>query len=288
MSRTVNDEFNGVADTLYIPLVSRIYVSKRFPDFFYDEKALSLEKYIPSDAIEKNSSEYTCMASACRQRVMDREIQKFLDKSPEGNVVFLGAGLETASDRIDMKKAKVYQVDLPDVICVREKALGRMENETLIPGDLFALDWAQDIDKSLPTMISVSGVYQYFHEEKIIQNIRAMKELFPKGELILDATNSDGLKFTNRFVQKTGNLDAMMYFGLDDPEEFCKKCHAELVSVSGFYADALKMKGRLKIMTRIFMYFTDKWKRVMVVHMRLNKSNGEDGPEPSFHHRQVL
>lgn len=279
MNTTGNDVFNGVADTLYIPLVSRIYVSKRFPEFFYDVKALSLEKYIPSDAIEKNSSEYTCMASACRQHVMDREIREFLAKSPEGNVVFLGAGLETASSRIDMRKAKVYQVDLPDVILVREKALGRMENETLIAGDLFALDWAQNLDRSLPTLLSVSGVYQYFHEEKIIQNIRAMKELFPKGELIFDATNSDGLKFTNKFVQKTGNLDAMMYFGLDDPEEFCKKCNAELVSVSGFYADALKMKGRLKVMTRIFMYFTDKWKRVMIVHMKLNKNDRKDSSE---------
>ena len=268
MSRTENNVFSGVADTLYIPLVSRIYVSKRFPEFFRDEKALSLEKYIPSDVIEKNSSEYTCMASACRQHVMDKKIETFLEKNPEGNVVFLGAGLETASSRIDMKKAKVYQVDLPEVIRVREKALGMMQNEMLIAGDLFALDWAKNMDRTIPTMLSVSGVYQYFHEDRIIENIRAMKELFPKGELIFDATNSDGLKFTNNFVQKTGNLDAMMYFGLDDPEEFSKKCGTELVSVSGFYADALKMKGRLKPMTRIFMYFTDKWKRVMVVHMR--------------------
>lgn len=270
MSQAENNVFSGVADTLYIPLVSRIYVSKRFPDFFYDAKALSLEKNIPSDAIEKNSSEYTCMASASRQHVMDREIREFLKKHPDGNVVFLGAGLETASSRIDMKKAKVYQVDLPDVISIREKALGKADNETLIGGDLFAMKWADQIDKTLPTLLSVSGVYQYFHEEKIVENIQAMKKLFPKGELIFDATNSDGLKFTNKFVQKTGNLDAMMYFGLDDPEAFNKKCGTTLVSVSGFYADALKLKGKLKLMTRIFMYFTDKWKRVMVVHLRLN------------------
>ena len=42
---------NGVEDTLYIPLVGRIYVSKKFPDFFYDAKALSLEEYIPTDNI---------------------------------------------------------------------------------------------------------------------------------------------------------------------------------------------------------------------------------------------
>ncbi|MFC2469734.1 MAG: class I SAM-dependent methyltransferase, partial [Negativicutes bacterium] len=32
----------GVADTLFIPLTARIYVSKRFPEYFYDKAALSL------------------------------------------------------------------------------------------------------------------------------------------------------------------------------------------------------------------------------------------------------
>ena len=36
-------KLDGVADTLYLPLAARIYVSKRFPEYFYDEKALSLE-----------------------------------------------------------------------------------------------------------------------------------------------------------------------------------------------------------------------------------------------------
>lgn len=265
--------FSGVADTLYIPLVSRIYVSKRFPQFFYDERALSLEGEIPSEVIEKNSSEYGCMASACRQHVMDQKIRVFLKRHPEGNLVFLGAGLETAADRVGARRARVYQVDLPEVIAVRERALGHAPNETLIGGDLFSLEWAQQMDRSLPTLLCVSGVYQYFHEEKIVENIRGMRELFPKAELIFDATNTDGLKFTNKYVRKTGNLDALMYFGLDDPEAFSEKCGTTLLEVSGFYADALRMRGkqgRLKPMTRIFMYFTDKWKRAMVVHLRLN------------------
>lgn len=37
----------------YIPLVGRIYASKKFPEFFYDEKALSLEPHTPTDSIEK-------------------------------------------------------------------------------------------------------------------------------------------------------------------------------------------------------------------------------------------
>lgn len=31
--------FKGVEDTLYIPLTARIYASKKFPKFFYDENS---------------------------------------------------------------------------------------------------------------------------------------------------------------------------------------------------------------------------------------------------------
>ena len=38
--------FEGVADTLYIPLAARVYVSKRFPEYFFDPKSLELEAAI--------------------------------------------------------------------------------------------------------------------------------------------------------------------------------------------------------------------------------------------------
>ena len=32
-------EFEGVEDTLFIPLTARITVSKNFPEYFFDQKA---------------------------------------------------------------------------------------------------------------------------------------------------------------------------------------------------------------------------------------------------------
>ena len=37
------NKFEGVANTLFVPLVARIHISKQFPEYFYDEKALELE-----------------------------------------------------------------------------------------------------------------------------------------------------------------------------------------------------------------------------------------------------
>ena len=51
--------FEGVADTLYIPLAARVYVSKNFPEYFFDPKSLELEPAIPGESIQKGSNEYT-------------------------------------------------------------------------------------------------------------------------------------------------------------------------------------------------------------------------------------
>ena len=52
------NKFDGVANTLFVPLVARINISKKFPEYFMDEKALELEKYLPQGA-DKGSSEYS-------------------------------------------------------------------------------------------------------------------------------------------------------------------------------------------------------------------------------------
>ena len=143
----------GLEDTLYIPLMARIYASKKFPEFFYDEKALSLESFIPTNEIKENSTEYFYMASVCRQYTIDKKIRRFIETKDLSNVVFLGAGLETAYNRIGNKTVNFYQVDLPDVIEVRRSLLGEAENECLISGDMFSLDWIKEVDISLPTLL---------------------------------------------------------------------------------------------------------------------------------------
>ena len=48
------NKFDGVANTLFVPLVARINISKKFPEYFMDEKALELEKYLPQGASKTN------------------------------------------------------------------------------------------------------------------------------------------------------------------------------------------------------------------------------------------
>ena len=263
-------DYEGVEDTLFIPLTARVNVSKKFPEYFYDEKALEMEGLIKNKQIEKKSSEYTMVANVARSYNLDQMANEYIRNHDKCNIVNLGVGLETPYYRIDRKNALFYEVDLPDVIELRKKYIEVGENEKYIKGDLFKLDWCDELDTSIPTLLIVSGVFQYFHEEDILSFIKSIKETFENVELIFDATNKFGIKYCNFYVKRTGNKSAMMYFYIEDPKEFAEKANCQLIECRGFYKDVLKILGKkLGLYSNIAMRIADKRKNAMILHLKL-------------------
>ena len=264
-------KLKGVADTLFIPLTARIYVSKKFPEYFFDAKAVELEKARPDETILKRSSEYSMIASAARYYNMDKMVLEFAEKHGPCNVVYLGCGLETACYRLKNVKAKFFEVDLPEVIKKRRNILGECENEILIGGDLFALDWVGQIDTTLPTITLASGVFMYFHKEKVVKFISELQERFDQLELVFDIPNEDGIKYTNRYVRKTGNKDAMMYFFVNDGNQFAGELNdVKLIEERPFFIDARKiLKNKTGLYSRIAMRICDKQRRAFILHLKL-------------------
>ncbi|AJC12225.1 hypothetical protein JI75_05670 [Berryella intestinalis] len=266
-------ELKGVADTLYIPLTARIQASKRFPEFFYDETALSLECDLPESSIEKNSNEYSYIASACRYRVTDSITLDFMSHHENCNVVNLGAGLETSFFRLKPKTAKFYEMDLPDVVKMRKDILGERDNDVLIGGDLFDLSWANEVDASLPTLLTSLGVFQYFDEKRIRAFISDARKIFDRAELVFDAMNEKAISYANKYVRKTGNKNAEMRFWVNDPSAFAKESGIRLIAQEPFFTDARKqLKGRLALFTRAAMReFDEGSRRGYVLHYDLGK-----------------
>ena len=83
-----------VEDTLFIPMLGRLYASEHCPRILYDQKALELKEKLPFGLLKQdNQSQYTLLASAVRSANMDRFIRAFLDRRPNGVIVQLGCGL---------------------------------------------------------------------------------------------------------------------------------------------------------------------------------------------------
>ncbi len=83
-----------VEDTLFVPMLGRIYASEYCPQVLYDKKALELKNKLPSDLIEqKKQNQYTLLASASRSANMDRFVRSFLERRPDGVIVQLGCNV---------------------------------------------------------------------------------------------------------------------------------------------------------------------------------------------------
>ena len=116
----------------------------------------------------------------------------------------------------------------------------------------------------------VSGVFQYFHEEEILEFIAKAKDIFVNAELIFDATNKFGIRYSNIYVKITGNKSALMHFYIENPREFAKKANCQLIECRGFYKDALNMLSKkLSLYTKISMKIADKRNNAMILHLKL-------------------
>ena len=67
-----------IEDTLFVPMLGRIYASEHCPQILYDQKALELKEKLPSSLLKQGcQSQYTLLASAVRSANMDRYIRAF-------------------------------------------------------------------------------------------------------------------------------------------------------------------------------------------------------------------
>ncbi len=264
------DKLSGVEDTLFIPLLGRSYTTKRFPMFFQDKQAVELCKDVDRKEIESNNDEYSYVTSATRYFNLDKITKNFIKNNTKVNIVNLGAGLDTQYSRLGNPNVNYYILDLPNVIELRKKYLQPSENETLISSDLFDTTWFEKIDRNLPTLFISSGVFMYFKKEKIVDFIKTLKSNFKNSELVFDVLNSKGLKFANKYVQKSGNDSALMYFYIDSVESFHKDLGdiKSIQSIKYFEETRAILKRKLKFKSRFYMKVCDSQSNLKIIHIK--------------------
>ena len=184
-----------VEDTLFVPMLGRIYAAEHCPQILYDKKALELKNRLPLNLIEQNmQNQYTLLSSASRSANMDRIIRAFLERRPDGVIVQLGCGLETTYHRCDNGKTHWYAVDLPHVIEYRRDLLPEPERELYISGDAFAKDWIKKVRNDVldaPILVTAGGLFHYFEEHTVIALLRMIGQ-FGNMEVVFDTVNRKG------------------------------------------------------------------------------------------------
>ena len=216
-------EKNTVQETLIIPLFARKVCSELYPNLYRDETSIRLIDEIDydfSEAERKSRSlmqRFGALEVAMRQNDLAWEARDYLKSHPTAAVVNLGCGLDSTGRACDNGSCKIYNLDFPDVIAVRNELLPAGEREENIPCNLNDTAWFSQIDASGGAVFFASGVFYYFLTEQVKALVQSMAGAFPGGVLVFDAANRTAVKMIAKTWLKSAKIkDVGAYFAVSD------------------------------------------------------------------------
>ena len=235
-------EKNTVQETLVIPLYARKICSEIYKNIYQDEMASILINKIDYDfsLVEKKKLSFVerfgFLEVAMRMYDIKYELKDYISNHPQASVVNLGCGLDSSARLCDNGKIKIYNVDFPDVIELRNKLLPPKEREENIACDLNDRAWMDKIDSSNGVIFFASGVFYYFLKEQVRALVCNMASKFSGGILIFDAANSSAVKMiTKTWLKKAEIKNVGAYFSVSDSKKEISSWSKEIkVSSKGY------------------------------------------------------
>ena len=279
-------EKNSIQETLVIPLYGRALCTRKFPQLFADQTAAELLEQIDYDfsALEQRSGgllqTFGALEVAMRQSDLAFEVREYLRAHPRAAVVNLGCGLDSTGRACDNGQCRIYNIDLPDVMAVREALLPAGERERNLAADLNDLSWFDAIDA--PTedgaVFFAAGVFYYFRTEQVRALCAAMAERFPGGRLVFDAAGPTAVKLMLKtWVKQAGIRDVGAYFSVRDPaRELSPWTDRIAVSSRGYMQGYQKLRGPgIRTVHRLLARLADGPLKLQIVRIEFQARNVE-------------
>ena len=279
-------EKNSIQETLVIPLYGRALCTRKFPQLFADQTAAELLEQIDYDfsALEQRSGgllqTFGALEVAMRQGDLAFEVRDYLSTHPKAAVVNLGCGLDQTGRACDNGQCYIYNIDLPDVMAVREALLPAGERERNLAADLNDLSWFDAIDA--PTedgaVFFAAGVFYYFRTEQVRALCAAMAERFPGGRLVFDAAGPTAVKLMLKtWVKQAGIRDVGAYFSVRDPaRELSPWTDRIAVSSRGYMQGYQKLRGPgIRPVHRLLARLADGPLKLQIVRIEFQTRNVE-------------
>ena len=273
-------EKNTVQETLVIPLFGRLICSERYPHLFSDPEAKRICDSLDYDFSEKRklmespAGLFGALEVAQRQYDIRCEVEAYLKDHPYAAVVNMGCGLDDTFSRTDNGKCTGYNLDLPDVIEVRNELLPAGDRERNIPCDLNNFSWMDEIDASHGAVFYATGVFYYFKTEDVKTMFCAMAERFPGAVLAFDACNRTGAKMMrSTWLKEAGITDVSAFFSVEDERELAGwSSRFESVSAKSYMRGYRDIWNEVGLFHKIMLFFCDRVVKMKIIRIKFREA----------------
>lgn len=270
-------EKNSVQETLIIPLYGRALCTRRFPGLFSDPLAEELLERIDYDfsPLERRSESvmqvFGALEVAMRQSDLAWEVRDYLARHPRAAVVNLGCGLDQTGRACDNGVCRIYNIDLPEVIAVREQLIPAGEREQNLSADLNDLAWCDAIRTDADGVVFfAAGVFYYFETEQVRRLCAALAERFPGGRLVFDAAGPAAVKLMLKtWIKQADIRDVNAYFSVKDAaKELGAWSNKIAVSSRGYMQGYQTLRGPgIRPLHRLLARIADGPMKLQIVRM---------------------
>ncbi len=272
-------ENNTVQETLVIPLYGRKICADHFPDLFEDKEAericasLDYDFSAKKKMMESPAGLFGALEVAQRHYDLLWEIRNYLKDNPEAAVVNLGCGLDDSFSKADNGYCRGYNIDLPDVIDIRNKILIAKDNEFNIASDLNDYRWMDKIDGSRGAVFFAAGVFYYLKKEEVRRLADTLAQRFPGAVLVFDACNKKGADMMRKtWLKEAGINDVSAYFSIENSDEIKDwSHHFESVSERSYMRGYRDIYKEVNFFHKLMIFFCDHFVWMMIIKIEFRK-----------------
>jgi len=263
-------ELTPAQKTMYIPLMARALESEKKEPAIRDDMAVQIAMKLEPEIrlLINNFPELSRLAWISRSICLDKIISDFLTRYPGATVVNIGCGLDTTYDRLKNRSVMWYDLDFPEVIAFRRKFISESLRRKYIEASFLAPEWFDFIKYEGNILFVAAGVFYYYKEESIKRFVLRLCNLYPRFEIVFDATSRYGVSAANRLLQKSGiNKSPSLKWGLNGVKVLLSWSPRIIFlgKYRCFKGNAIKMKWKQKILG----YISDLLNIQYILHLRI-------------------
>ena len=199
----------------------------------------------------------------------DKMAHEFIEKHPCATIVNIGCGLDTTFNRIDNGKIMFYELDLPDVIALRNNFYEDSDRHISIASSFLDTEWFETINVRDGLLFLAGGVFYYFNEEQIKLFFMKAADHFKKCDFFFDSLSPMGMKIAKKQVLKKGGMGMSMDSGWGIKSIKTLENWDDRIKVVNMIPMHKGMYKGLPLRTKMTLFIPDMLGVCSMVHIRM-------------------
>lgn len=186
MSKKIKVNLSDTAETMLQSFYARAQYSLSPNHKFYDAKAVEIVKKIDYDFSKAEKDRTMSNGVLARTIVFDELVGDFINHNPDCTVVNIACGLDTRAYRLDSGKLRWYNLDLPEVIELRNQLFGETGRISAIGISALDSSWANKVEVQGTALFIIEGLTMYLTAEEVSTLLRIIRDNFDRAMVMME------------------------------------------------------------------------------------------------------